>query len=258
VRLTGNFGSEVLRSMSTFKPLGLHAELIDPAWSDALESALRRVAKRNVHPVTHAAFEEIPWHLSGSLQAARSQLTVRTPFLDNDIVALAYQAPAGLRQSPQSSLHLVRDHAPDLARVATDRGIAWAMPVWRSAPLRLFCAVTFKLDYWHKEGLPEWLPHTGPLFDGLDALGLLGLHKYLPYRLWFRRELASYVADVVHDVRARRMPFWNHRFLDTVVQDHVRGRANRLRELGAILTLEAVDRMLISAKLPTDTATVLV
>lgn len=250
VRMTGNFGSEVLRSMSTFKPVGMDFGLVDPAWNGALAQAAQRVAHDPAHPVTHAAFEEIPWHLSGSLQAGRSQLTVRTPFLDNEIVALAYRAPAHLRHSAHASLRLIHEHAPALAQIATDRGIAWQKPAWRSLPMRLFCAVTFKLDYWHKEGLPTALSHTDPLFSLLDAAGLLGLHKFLPYRRWFRHELAPYLAEVVNDSRTRNMPFWNKRFLDTVVDDHVKGRANRLRELHAILTLEAVDRLLIGTSTP--------
>jgi asparagine synthase (glutamine-hydrolysing) len=255
VRLTGNFGSEVLRSMSTFKPIGLDAGLVDAAWQPALAHAAERVARHQAHPVTHAAFEEIPWHLSGTLQAGRSQLTVRTPYLDNEIVALAYRASASLRHSTHPSMRLVHENAPGLARVPTDRGLAWATPGWRSLPRRLFCAVTFKLDYWHKEGLPSALSATEPLFGALDSLGLLGLHKFLPYRRWFRRECAAYLADVVADVRKRQMPFWAPAFLAGVVDDHVRGRANRLRELNAILTLEAVDRLLISGAAPAGTPT---
>jgi asparagine synthase (glutamine-hydrolysing) len=250
VRLTGNFGSEVLRSMSTFKPVDLDAGLVDAAWRPALARAAERAAQGHQrHPVTHAAFAEIPWHLSGTLQAGRSQLTVRTPYLDNEIVALAYRASTALRHSTHPSMRLVHENTPALARVATDRGLAW-VPHWRTLPKKLFCAVTFKLDYWHKEGLPSALSATEPLFSALDAVGLLGLHKFLPYRRWFRRECAGYIGEVVADVRRRNMPFWTPSFLATAVDDHVRGRANRLRELNAILTLEAVDRLLIRGTAP--------
>ena len=117
-------------------------------------------------------------------------------------------------------------------------------------PRRLFCAVTFKLDYWHKEGLPSALSAGEPMLAALDSIGLLGLHKFLPYRRWFRQECAAYLAEVVADVRKRHMPFWAPDFLADVVNDHVRGRSNRLHELNAILTLEAVDRVLIGGASP--------
>jgi asparagine synthase (glutamine-hydrolysing) len=250
VRLTGNFGSEILRSMSTFKRIGLDPALITADWQRILACATRRGVRRGAHSVTHAAFEEIPWHLSGTLQAARSQLTVRTPYLDNEIVGLAYRASASLRRSTLPAMRLIQRNSPALSRIPTDRGLAWTRPRWRSVPRRLFCAATFKLDYWHKEGLPSALSAGEPMLAALDSLGLLGLHKFLPYRRWFRHECAAYLAEVVADVRKRHMPFWAPDFLAEVVNDHVRGRSNRLHELNAILTLEAVDRVLIGGASP--------
>jgi asparagine synthase (glutamine-hydrolysing) len=240
--------------MSTFKPLELDSDLVDELWRSPIAQAVERVASRQTHPVTHAAFEEVPWHLFGIPQAGRSQITVRTPFLDNDIVALAYRAPAQLRRSSRTALRLIRQNSPSLSGVPTDRGLAWPGPTWHSSARRVASSVTFKLDYWHKEGLPSALSMTEPWFSALDALGLLGLHKFLPYRRWFRHECAAYVADVVADVRKRHMPFWNSQFLATLADDHVRGRHNRLRELNAVLTLEAVDRLLIGNTTPTGTS----
>ena len=246
IRVTGNFGSEVLRSMSTFKPMGLPAAMFDPGFAPLLATVAAQVQERSIHPVTHAAFEEIPWHLFGSLAAGRSQLTFRTPYLDNQIVKLAYQAPAHLRRTPKPALRLIHANDPALASIPTDRGLAWGQSGLRSLARRLFCDVTFKLDYWHKEGLPHALSPFDPLLGSLAKRGLLGLHKFLPYRGWFRRELAPYLTQVIGDAQTRRMPFWNPAFLDTVVAEHVNGRRNHLREIHAILTLEAVQRTLLS------------
>jgi asparagine synthase (glutamine-hydrolysing) len=110
---------------------------------------------------------------------------------------------------------------------------------------RLFSEVTFKLDYLHKEGLPHWLSSLDPLIGSLSKCGLLGLHKFLPYRSWFRRELATYVSDVLSDPYTRLLPYWNSPFLASIVPDHVHGRKNYIREIHAVLTLEATERLLI-------------
>jgi asparagine synthase (glutamine-hydrolysing) len=244
VRLTGNFGSEILRSVSTFKPLGLASELIDKTFKTILAACARPVTEADVHPVTFAAFREIPWHLCGTLVAGRTQLTFRTPYLDNEIVSLAYQAPASSRNSPRSAVRFVTNTNPRLAGIPTDRavmsdrGILFPMK-------RFFAEATFKLDYLHTEGLPHWLSPLDPSIGSLSKVGLLGLHKYLPYRSWFRRELAPYIADVITDAQTRRMPYWNPRFLTSVVADHVRGRRNYVREINAILTLEAAERLFV-------------
>ncbi len=242
-RLTGNYGSEVLRSMSTFKRCGAEDGVLDPQVSRQIAAVVAEQRERCVHPVTHAAFEEVPWHLFGTLAASRSQLAVRTPYLDNRVVELAYQAPASLRHGSASALRLVAANDPALAALPTDRGVASRPRRWR----RLLCDITFKLDYWHKEGLPDALmPLERPLAS-LERVGLLGWHKFLAYRLWFRRELAAHAAEVIGDARTRTMPYWNARALASIVPEHVGGRRNRLRDIHAVLTLEAVQRTLLDA-----------
>jgi asparagine synthase (glutamine-hydrolysing) len=69
--------------------------------------------------------------------------------------------------------------------------------------------------------------------------------KYLHYRSWFRKELAEFINDVLVDARTRQMPFWNSSFLESLASDHIRGRKNYVLELNAVLTLEAVERLLL-------------
>ena len=245
VRLTGNFGSEILRSMTTFKPISLSNGLLNAEMSQLISSSVQSISGNAVHPVTFAAFQEIPWNLFGTLVAGRSQLTCRTPYLDNEIVSLAYRSPRSSRMSSQPALRLVNESNPELGRIPTDRGLAWGGGGLSFLMRRLFSEVTFKLDYLHKEGLPHWLSSLDSLIGSLAKFGLLGLHKYLPYRSWFRRELATYVGDVLSDARTQQLPYWNSHFLASILPDHVQGRKNYIREIHAILTLEAAERLLI-------------
>jgi asparagine synthase (glutamine-hydrolysing) len=244
VRLTGNFGSEILRSVSPFKPLDLSSKLVSTSFRAMLGASARGTKELDTHPVTYAAFKMIPWHLFGILAAGRSQLTFRTPYLDNEIVGLAYQAPASSRNSPRSALQFVANTNPHLAGVPTDRaaisdsGLFYLMQ-------RFFAEATFKLDYLHTEGLPHWLSPLDPSIGYLSKVGLLGLHKFLNYRSWYRNELAPYISDVITDAQTGRMTYWNSRFLTSVVADHVRGRKNYVREINAILTLEAAERLMV-------------
>jgi asparagine synthase (glutamine-hydrolysing) len=241
VRLTGNYGSEIFRGVSTFKPLGLAGDLFAPVRGRA-ENGMSPADP--VHPVTRATFREIPWHLFGVLAAARTELTVRSPFLDNRIVALAYQTPAHARQTPNVALGLIRSASPALAAIPSDRGLCGrAGPV--SLGRRLFCEATFRLDYLYSYGLPHRASRLDRVIGRLSRIGLLGLHKFLPYRAWFRRELAPYLADVLGESCTRQMPYWNGRMLPSIVADHVSGRRNYTNELHAIVTLEAVQRTLI-------------
>ena len=88
------------------------------------------------------------------MASSKSQLTFRTPYLDNDLVALTYRAPSSVRQSAASALRLVRDAHPRLSAIPTDRAVV-AGGSGLAYRLRRFAAeVTFKLDYMHKEAPP--------------------------------------------------------------------------------------------------------
>src|SRR5438876_4178417 len=56
VRLTGNYGSEVLRGASTFKPIGLSPRLFNSGFSPTLNFLAGSAAHGDEHPVTFAAF----------------------------------------------------------------------------------------------------------------------------------------------------------------------------------------------------------
>jgi asparagine synthase (glutamine-hydrolysing) len=263
VRLTGNYGSEVLRGVSTFKPLRLSPSLFE----FALNSSAEPGANANIHPITFAAFREIPWNLFGSLAAGRSQITFRTPYLDNEIVALAYRAPESLRKSPLPAWHLVKANSAALSKIPTDRGQSREGFPPAAALRRFVSEATFKLDYLNNEGWPHWLSPVDPIFTSItSSLKIVGLHKYLHYRRWFRRELAEYLSSIITDVRTRQMPFWNSDFLERMASEHMRGRKNYVLEINAVLLLEAVDRLLLrdrscarrESERFTDTSSVLV
>ena len=53
----------------------------------------RLIPKKRGNPLSFIAFKQVPWHHYSRLAVEQSQITVRSPFLDNDLVALAFQAP---------------------------------------------------------------------------------------------------------------------------------------------------------------------
>jgi asparagine synthase (glutamine-hydrolysing) len=245
IRLSGNFGSEILRGVSTFKSVGLSPALFNREFSHALNSSAQSPAHDNQHAVTFAAFREIPWNLFGSLAAGRSQVTFRTPYLDNELVALAYQSPERFKKSPLPASRLVKANSAALSEIPTDRGFAGDNSGLGFLFRRFFAEATFKIDYYNSEGLPHLLSPLDPVLRRVSSgLGILGLHKYLPYRHWFRRELAAHVSEILADAQTRRMPFWNPGFLESMAKDHIRGRNNYVREINVVLTLEAVERLL--------------
>jgi asparagine synthase (glutamine-hydrolysing) len=246
VRLTGNYGSEVLRGVSTFKPLMISPDLFHSQFVHTQGSLEEPFIKGIKHPVTFAAFREIPWHLFGSFAAARSQVSVRTPYLDNEIVALAYQVPEGLRNSPIPAWDLVKANSPLLSKIPTDRRPSRDSSRPAATVRRFFSEAMFKLDYLYNEGWPSWLSPVEPIFARVaSTLKIIGLHKYLHYRSWFRHELAEYLKSVVNDSQTRQSQYLNCDFLRQIANEHINGRNNHVVEIDALLTLEAVERLLL-------------
>lgn len=245
VRLTGNYGSEVLRSMSTFKATALAPGLLKPEFAAVVgESGTRRVDEE-ANPVTFAAFKELPWNLFGCLAAGRSQLTFRTPYLDNELVALAYAAPAVARTTAEPAVRFVQQASPSLGAIATDRGLAGASGGLRRALRRIYSEVTFKLDYMCSEGLPKGLSSLDGAYLWCNRrAGISGQHKFLQYRRWLRQELSGFVRE---RVVGTELPFWNPEFAATMAREHLAGRKNYSREINAVATLGAVDRLLLRA-----------
>ena len=82
VRMTGNYGDQVLRGLRAFKPMasapGLFASDLQPHFATARQTYSRIV---DTHPLTFAAFRQAPWHHYGLLSLEQSQLTMRSPSL---------------------------------------------------------------------------------------------------------------------------------------------------------------------------------
>jgi len=92
-----------------------------------------------------------------------------------------------------------------------------------------------------------WVTWLGFILLGVSVLGILGLHKFLRYRSWFRKELADYVWDACSNLHGRLNDFWNMDFVNRMADEHIAGRKNYSLEINAVLTLDAVERLLLRA-----------
>jgi len=245
LRLTGVFGGEVMRGVSFLKPIGLSSGLMNSDLNQRIETTAGGFASLKGNPFTFGAFKNIPWNVYGSWATSRSQFCSRSPYLDNEIVALCFQTPQTLRRSPRPALRFVRDNSATLDKIPTDRGYKGDHHGLAAKVRRFLAEVTFKIDYMQNEGLPNALAPADPLFRGLSsALGIHGLHKFLHYRSWFRHELATYANDVLASKRVRESRFWNADFVQQLGRQHQNGRKNFVLEINAVLTLEAMERLL--------------
>jgi asparagine synthase (glutamine-hydrolysing) len=244
LRLTGNYGSEVFRGMSTFKPLGLPSGIFNQETAAGVGVAAAKLAEQRKHPDTFTVFKEIPWNLFGNLAAGRSQISFRTPYLHNEIVALAYQAPGHVKRSSLPAMRFVKACDPALAKIPTDLGYSGngTGPVVMAR--RAYSKLTFKLDYYSTAGLPRKLGVLNPIFKPVvGALGIAGMHKFLRYSTWFRNELSGHVKDVIA-TQQKSGAFWDREFLGQLVAQHMSGQKDYSSAINIIMNVDAMERKL--------------
>jgi len=247
VRIVGTYGSELLTLVPMFKPTDLTPGLFQSEFYASFEQAKLTYAQlRCRHPVTFAAFMQSPWWHYGVLSLEQTQLTVRSPFLDNDFVRVIYRAPKLQDLNRDIRWRLIYDGNPALSRLESDRGVNGLKGRLSTIVSRGFQEVTFKSEYAYDSGMPQWLARIDHFLSPLHLERLfLGRHKFAHFRIWYRDFLSDYVQDILLDSRSLSRPYVNRKGLETVVRGHLRGDHNYTIELNTLLSLELLHRQFL-------------
>jgi asparagine synthase (glutamine-hydrolysing) len=246
VRLSGVCGGEILRRLVMFKPDPPQEGVFDPD----LESSFRDAAATYAgeiqgHRLSFTSFKQAPWFMASKFTVERSQVTYRTPYFDNDLVALAYQTPAKLLHNGPA-LRLIADGNPRLGNIGTDRGLAFQSIPGIHRMLHWYQEFTFKAEYAYDYRMPQWLAKLDHAFAPLHLERLfLGRHKFHHFRVWYRDELSPWLREMLLDPDARSRPYLRPNSLEKILKANISGQRNYAFEIHKILTLEFIQRRLI-------------
>jgi len=246
VRLSGVCGGEILRRLVMFKPDPPQEGLFDPELERSFRDAAATYADDLLgHRLSFTSFKQAPWYMASRFTVERSQITYRTPYFDNDLVALAYQSPAKLLDNGPA-LRLIADGNPALGKIATDRGLAFRSIPGVNRVLHWYQEFTFKAEYAYDYRMPQWLARLDHAFAPLHLERLfLGRHKFHHFRVWYPNELSRCLRETLLDSEARSRPYLRANSLEEILKAHVSGRRNYAFEIHKILTLEFIQRKLI-------------
>jgi asparagine synthase (glutamine-hydrolysing) len=256
VRMTGNYGTEVLRWLPAMKPVEPAAGLFDGDFLTHVRAAKQDfVGVIDTHPASFAVFRQAPWFHYGLLALEQTQVSIRSPYLDNDLVRSVFRAkhPAFPKShgavNNDVCLRLIADGNPALRALRTDRGVAGNESSPVSAFLRNYLEFTFRAEYAYDYGMPQWLARID---HGLAPLRLerlfLGRHKFAHYRLWYRDALSGYVREMLLDRRTLSRPYLNRSCVEDIVRGHLRGDRNYTIEIHKLLTLELIHRLFVDTQ----------
>ena len=240
VRLTGNWGSELLRAVRAFKFIAPSEGFLLPDLQEYVEEARTTFNQMNkMNRVSFAPFYQAPHQSYGRLAIERSQIVPRTPFLDNEVVGLVYQAPETIDGFALSE-RIICHFRSDLLKIPTDRGFLGIDGFIVKTARRAYRQSLSKAEYWIGHGAPDWLVRLSPFvrFLRLEEK-LLGMHKFYHFRNWIRKNLREYVRETLLGYRgAGLQTYFPTQRLKQNIDDHL----NESRNCG-----EEIDTMLMVA-----------
>jgi asparagine synthase (glutamine-hydrolysing) len=243
VRMVGTFGSEIIRAAVMFKAVMPKADIFLPeVLAEVLRAGETYRDQLRGNRTTMVAFRQPAAYNFGVLMLEQTQLTLRSPYLDNQIVRTIFRAPRE-EKGEDVRLRLIRDGSPALARLRTDRGLGGTNPI-AAAMNRAYLEFTFKAEYAYDYGMPQWVAQVDHLFSPLHLERLfLGRHKFLHYRVWYRDALAGYVREILLDPLTLSRPYLERKTLETIVNGHLRGDRNYTTAIHKMLSLELLHRL---------------
>jgi asparagine synthase (glutamine-hydrolysing) len=249
VRMTGNYGGEILRRVRAFKAVEPLPGLFHPEVLSYVHQAGETYAGLlSGHPVSFAVFKQGPWYHQGVLALEQTQLSMRSPYLDNEFVRTVFRAPASALANNDVSLRLIGDGNKALLQIPTDRGLAGERGRLSGTAYRSFLEFQFKAEYAYDMGMPQWAARIDHALSGLHLDRLfLGRHKVFHFRVWYRDSLAGYVREMLLDPRSLGRPYIERKRMEEVVRGHLKGDRNYTNEIHKLLTLELVHRLFLDS-----------
>jgi len=247
VRMVGTFGSEIIRGAVMFKAVMPSSDIFRPEILAQVSRAAETYHDQlRGHRTSMVAFRQPAAYHFGVLMLEQTQLTLRSPYLDNEIVRTVFRAPR-VESGEDVRLRLIRDGSPALARLRTDRGLGGSNRL-ASAINRGYLEFTFKAEYAYDYGMPQWVAKVDHAFAPFHLERLwMGRHKLFHFRWWYRTILAKYVQEMLLDSRTLTRPYLNRSAVEAVVSGHIKGNRNYTTEIHRLLSLELLHRLFLDA-----------
>lgn len=247
VRMTGNYGSEILRGNVAFKPMPISRSIFSPDFVPIFDAAAVTYGhERNGSRTGFIAFKQVPWFHYARMALEQSQLTIRSPYLDNELVQLAFRAPGDIAVNKEMAFRFIAEKSRALSEILSDRG-APMQPGRPAGKFKLFCQEFLpRVEYICDYGMPQWFAKlnrlSGPL--RLDRV-FLGRQKFYHFRTWYRHELAPHVREVLLDPRSLSRAYLDRTQVEAMVSAHTTGKGNYTLEIHKLLSCELLQRSLI-------------
>jgi asparagine synthase (glutamine-hydrolysing) len=249
VRLTGNYGGELLRGHRAFKCEIPRGRFFNQEFKPFLLEAQKTFRYlENTDAVTFALFHQAPTQGYGRLTIEKSMIIPRTPFMDNDLVKLVYRAPLHLLQGETVSVSVIARYRPNLLRITTDRGLLGDSGSLRGVIRQIHRKGLIKAEYLSSHGMPNWLAAiTGHHLDPFLQKSFFGRDKFQHFRYWTQKKFGNFIKEAVYQGAKDFKEIFNLYQIEKMVTEHLAGKQNYLDEIDKLLTLSLSKRCLMES-----------
>lgn len=249
IRMTGNYGDQVLRQLTVFRPRISDEGVFSPelvSWMEAASGTYAGALRG--HPLTLASTHQTSWHYYGNLSVELSQVEMRTPYLDNELMGALYRAPASALHNNDLRVWLIRAGNPVLARIRTDLGFAGRGGRAASLVSQQLHRFTMRAEYGFEHASPRQLVNLDrTVLRGRFERAFLGRHNFTHFSLWYRGPLAEYVRGMLLDERTLSRWYVDRKRVEAAVSKHLNGEENFTSAIHKLLSLEYFHRLFIDA-----------
>jgi asparagine synthase (glutamine-hydrolysing) len=168
--------------------------------------------------------EDVRFTIMG-VEQARSQLHVRTPLADNDLLRFTMSVPPGFRVDKHYYRQAIIKAFPQLAKVVYT---GTRRPLAESSFRNLRMQLDEQARWWLRNRGMNWVPVTTA-------------RPYADYGGWMRRELRPWVEGVLLSPQALDRGIFQPAYVRRLVADHMNG-CDHTRQISMLLTLELWHR----------------
>jgi len=247
IRLTGKFGSEVVRSRRLIPSENFVEGVLQPRILQSLAElpSIDHYSRRD-HPLSRVVADEIAWYEFGRVAVEQSKVILRTPYMDNELVELMYQAPSWLRASRelqtgflQERNHYLGDMPTNMGKLRTNGGLVGKLIYG------LFWALA-KEEYVYLSATPHWLTRVDRTLEKFRPERFAaGRQKFEFYRIWTKTRIAEFIRAVLLSPRAYCSDLFDKARMERAILRHTAGTHNYVREINKMLTIELIYSRLL-------------
>jgi asparagine synthase (glutamine-hydrolysing) len=252
--LQGFYGTQVFGRVGLFIMYSpVNSGLINGEFKNNITETSQKLQQyQKENHLTNNLKRELTWFWSGSTLSKMSQLSFRTPYLDNDFIDLMYCAPDQGFDGTEFEIAAISKNRSNLLDFPTNRGVTFNSGFFYSSVYKNMVKLRKSAEIaLTSHVLPHSLHHQIAKLDSLFLSPLhlnrliLGFDSFRHYNFWFRNILAPHIKEILLDNRTLSRPYWNSSFIIKIVNDHIQGRGRYMREISRILQLELIYRTLL-------------